>query len=281
MKTTFKTILFASTIGLMALSTSCKKKGCTDETAENYSSEAEKDDGSCTYPTEGTVTLTFSHNVDGSVLTADVFDQLNYTTPEGNTYSVTKLQYLITDVRLYKASGDSIMIEGYHLVDLTDTSTLTYVLPEVVGLNPYTGIGFNYGFIDSKNISGEYADLNSASWSSPEMLGGGYHQLKFEGRYINDATDTINFQYHNITRTENPDNSTFVANDANIHLNKSMDLTGNANIEIKMNMQEWFRNPNTWDLDSLYTMLMPNYAAQIMMTENSYSVFSVGAVTVE
>tara|TARA_B110000046_G_C13015831_1_gene408700 strand:+ start:1584 stop:2735 length:1152 start_codon:yes stop_codon:yes gene_type:complete len=28
---------------------SCKKKGCTDETATNYSEEAKKDDGSCTY----------------------------------------------------------------------------------------------------------------------------------------------------------------------------------------------------------------------------------------
>ena len=28
---------------------SCKKKGCIDEFAENYDTEAEKDDGSCTY----------------------------------------------------------------------------------------------------------------------------------------------------------------------------------------------------------------------------------------
>lgn len=31
---------------------SCKKKGCTDPTAVNYSSEAEKDDESCVYPTK-------------------------------------------------------------------------------------------------------------------------------------------------------------------------------------------------------------------------------------
>lgn len=29
--------------------TACKKKGCTDELAENVSKEAQKDDGSCTY----------------------------------------------------------------------------------------------------------------------------------------------------------------------------------------------------------------------------------------
>ena len=31
--------------------TSCKKEGCTDETAENYNEKAKKDDGSCTYAT--------------------------------------------------------------------------------------------------------------------------------------------------------------------------------------------------------------------------------------
>ena len=29
--------------------TACKKEGCTDSTAANYSSDAKKDDGSCTY----------------------------------------------------------------------------------------------------------------------------------------------------------------------------------------------------------------------------------------
>ncbi len=34
---------------LIAPMTSCKKKGCVDSHAENFDSEAEKDDGSCTY----------------------------------------------------------------------------------------------------------------------------------------------------------------------------------------------------------------------------------------
>ncbi|MEN9302458.1 MAG: hypothetical protein RL264_887 [Bacteroidota bacterium] len=36
--------------------TSCKKKGCTDETAVNYNSKAKKDDGSCLYTPEITMT---------------------------------------------------------------------------------------------------------------------------------------------------------------------------------------------------------------------------------
>jgi hypothetical protein len=43
----------------LATMTSCKKEGCTDATATNYSEEAKKDDGSCTYAnTAGLVELT-------------------------------------------------------------------------------------------------------------------------------------------------------------------------------------------------------------------------------
>ncbi len=45
MKTT--SIIIAAVIGIGLVS--CKKKGCTDPTASNYSAEAKKDDQSCTY----------------------------------------------------------------------------------------------------------------------------------------------------------------------------------------------------------------------------------------
>ena len=47
-----------------------------------------------------------------------------------------------------------------------------------------------------------------------------------------------------------------------------------------MNVAEWFKNPNTWDLTVLYTLLMPNYNAQLMMHDNgSNGVFTLGDVT--
>ena len=46
-----------------------------------------------------------------------------------------------------------------------------------------------------------------------------------------------------------------------------------------MNIAEWFKNPNTWDLNVLNNMLMPNFNAQIMMFENGQNVFSLKSVT--
>ncbi|MDX1651404.1 MAG: hypothetical protein R3277_02855 [Brumimicrobium sp.] len=46
-----KMLTAALIVGIIALGfTSCKKEGCTDPKANNYSEEAKKDDGSCTYP---------------------------------------------------------------------------------------------------------------------------------------------------------------------------------------------------------------------------------------
>ena len=54
-------------LGLILLSStvlfSCKKEGCTDPLANNYSEEAKKDDGSCMYdPEMQSFTVTIENN---------------------------------------------------------------------------------------------------------------------------------------------------------------------------------------------------------------------------
>jgi Pectate lyase len=44
-----KLMLLAAVVAVGSVTTSCKKKGCTDPDAINYSEEAKKDDGSCEY----------------------------------------------------------------------------------------------------------------------------------------------------------------------------------------------------------------------------------------
>lgn len=289
-----KTIKLLSILVLVsgiAFLTSCsKKEGCTDPTAINYDSDAKKDNGSCEYedddpaptPTQKhSITFNFTHNYNGTNVTAANFNTIQYTNAFGNQHSISRMRYLISDIRLYKANGDSVVLEGYNLVDLTNSTNLTYVAPENVAKGTYTGIAFTFGFDETDNIDGAYNDLNSANWNWPSGLGGGYHYMQFEGKYIDSNSDTTNFAYHQGTARDNSGSPTVYENNhflASLS-NSGFTLNNDATIEIKMDISEWFKNPYTWDLNVYDQMLMPNYQAQLYMNQNGRSVFSVGSIT--
>jgi hypothetical protein len=52
-------------------------------------------------------------------------------------------------------------------------------------------------------------------------------------------------------------------------------------VNIQMDLYEWFSNPHLWDLSELNTMLMSNYDAQIKMSQNGASAFSLISITQE
>lgn len=281
-----KNIFSILTIALFLMGvvfTSCsKKEGCTDPVANNFNVEAETDDGSCAYDnltpeehSESHITFNFSHNFDGIPVTAANFNQFNFITANGDTISITKLRYLVSDMRLYTTSGDSIVMNGYRLIDLSDITTLSY-LAGAADLGSYAGIGFNFGF-DTTDNAGSYTDLNLASWDVPMMMGGGYHNMQFEGKYKYNGADSL-FAYHNIAKKRPTMISPFEPNHISIRLGGIALNQHNVVVDIQVNLAEWFRNPNTWDLNAYHSMLMPNYTAQSMMQANGYNVFSLGTV---
>jgi len=136
-----------------------------------------------------------------------------------------------------------------------------------------------FGFNNADNFKvGGYTDLNSASWNVPDMLGGGYHYMQFEGKFLNKDIEQQGFAYHTIgaynSITKEVEDTSFTVNLGTIS------IKNDATIEIKMNVAEWFKNPNEWDLNVLNSMLMPNYDAQKLMSANGKSgVFSLGTVS--
>jgi hypothetical protein len=77
-----KNILILTSVIL--LSVSCKKEGCTDYTATNFNSAAQKDDGSCTYTCPPTTAEKLQNKlwILDSVIKTDngnVFQNTNYT----------------------------------------------------------------------------------------------------------------------------------------------------------------------------------------------------------
>ena len=108
------------------------------------------------------------------------------------------------------------------------------------------------------------------------MLGGGYHFMQMEGKFKHLGNDSIYAYHHGTARVST---GVFEQNFFNVNL-AGLTLTGaNVEMEIKMNIAEWYKNPNIWDLNALHAPLMPVYNAQIMMKENGPSSFSLGTVT--
>jgi hypothetical protein len=222
--------------------------------------------------TSGNILFDFTHNWDGDSVTADDFGLMQYTNANGQQMSISKLRYLISNIVLHKADGSSLPINGYLLVDLSTNATFAFV--SNIPFDTYSSISFTFGFDEANNIDGFYADLNSASWNWPEMLGGGYHFMQVEGMYVDGLVESP-YAYHMGTARVSPD--VFEENYFEVFIN-GFTSTSDVAVEIKMNIAEWFKNPYTWDLDTYNIDLMSNYDAQILMNENGNSVFSLGNV---
>ncbi len=221
--------------------------------------------------TKGIVNLHFTHNWDGEEVTTSDFNDLKFTNENGELLSISKLRYLISNIILRPATGDNIYLNGYLLVDMNGTtSTIIANVP----YGTYNSISFTFGFDREDNIDGAYPDLNAASWNWPEMLGGGYHFMQFEGKY-QDGTNENPFALHMGTAVL--PNDDFGQNFFDVTID-GFTMSDDISIDIGMNLSEWFKNPNTWDLNAYDVDLMSNFDAQLMMNQNGQSVFSFDGV---
>jgi hypothetical protein len=237
------------------------------------------DDGANTLPTTS-VTFSFSHNWDNTEVTNADFNEIDYLTESNDELSIEKLRYLISKITFQKSTGETIVIDGYNLVDVTNNSNMTFVTSEELTVGTYSNVSFTFGFDNEDNIEGEYTDLNAASWGVPMMMGGGYHFMQLEGKFIDNVAAETGYAYHAIKAVDNSDPNNLVFQDTffTVDLGEVI-VREDAGIEVKMNIAEWFKNPNPWDLNDRHSMLMPNFEAQIDMFENGATVFSLGEVT--
>jgi len=225
------------------------------------------------------VTFSFTHNWDGTEVTSADFNMIQYTNENGEQLSIERLRYLISDVTFVNDSGEEFSVDDHNLIDVTNNTGLTYSPSVQLPEGTYTSIKFTFGLDNEDNVDGAYQDLNSASFNVPFMLGGGYHFMQFDGKYINDMSMETGFNYHAIRAVDNPGTSPSFPQDTFFEVDLgSVILTNNASLEVKMNIAEWFKNPHTWNLNDLDTVLMANSTAQIMMYENGRTVFSLGNV---
>jgi len=224
----------------------------------------------CLQPAQLEVTLNFTHNWDRLEIAKEDFNELKFTNANGEQLSVEKLRYLVSNISLSTA-------KNYHLIDVGEGTGTAITIPNL-SEGSYV-LSFRFGFSEEDNTDGIYQDLNAVSFNVPEMLGGGYHFMQFDGKYLDNNNEASGFNYHTIRAVDRTDPANLTFEDTSFEVNLGTVVIRNTTeIEIKMNLSEWFKNPNTWNLNELNTILMPNFDAQKMMSANGKSVFSLGAV---
>jgi hypothetical protein len=230
--------------------------------------------------TDAELTFNFSHNWDDTAITNADFNTIQYTNANGEELSIEKLRYLISNITLRKTSGETIVIDTYNLVDVTNNTGMSFTPDMRIPKGSYTNVSFTFGFTNEDNVDGAYADLNTALWNVPAMLGGGYHFMQLEGKFIDNADAEIGYQYHAIRAVNNSDPNNLQFQDTFFEVDLgSINIQNNVSFEIEMNIAEWFKNPVNWDLNVLHSSLMSNFGAQILMFTIGQDVFSLGSIT--
>lgn len=218
------------------------------------------------------VKIIFTHNWDGVSVTNSNFNSFNFTNENGELINIERLRYLVSNITL----GDN--IKSYQLINIGENTGFEISLDELS--KGVKNLKFRFGFKDSDNIDGEYKDLNSVSFNVPEMLGGGYHFMQFDGKYKDVNNLDASFNYHAIRAVDNSDPDNLIFEDTSFLVDLgNINIVSDLTIEIKMDISEWFKNPNIWNLNELNTMLMPNFEAQKIIKQNGVSVFSLGDIS--
>ncbi|WP_299118549.1 MbnP family protein [uncultured Tenacibaculum sp.] len=229
---------------------------------------------------EVTLKLNFTQNWDGTAIEKSDLSSFEFTNKAGTKLTIDRLRYLISRITLTDGNQKATVFDGYKLIDLSKSDELIHTLPQKISEGSYK-LAITFGFNNDDNKDGVYQDLNTVSWGVPTMLGGGYHFMQMDGKYINKSGVQSNFNYHAIKAVDNTDPTNLKFEDTffTVELGTIL-ITNNATIEIRMNVAEWFKNPNEWDLNTLNTMLMPNFDAQKLMAANGKSgVFSLGNIS--
>lgn len=223
--------------------------------------------------------LNFSHNWNGAPIVNSDLNTIKFTNANGEQLSIERLRYLISNITLTNAVGEKTIIKERHLVNLNEEKGLELVSDLALPQGTYK-LSFVFGLTDVDNKDGAYQDLNSVNFNVPTMLGGGYHFMQLDGKFNGTNSLVNNFNYHAIraVNREDPTNVVFQDTSFEVDLGDVVIKELRA-VEVKMDVSEWFKNPNLWDLNTLNSMLMPNFNAQVLMSANGKSVFSLGAVT--
>ena len=229
----------------------------------------------CQDPT-GTVRLHFTFSVDGDELQQDT---ILYQNAAGNRYEVTEAQYFISNVILTMSDGTQYAIKSdkcAHYVDADIPGTLVWLPNDALPVGTYTSVSFVFGLAPELNVTHAYTDAPENNMSWPVVLGGGYHYMKINGRWLAPDGTTHPFNLHSgrvLTAEGDTLEHSFTVT---LPLSqKTLSKDGVMDIALDMNVNRWFTSPHVFDFNEYGGSIMQNAEAQDVLETNGWDVFQV------
>jgi hypothetical protein len=213
-------------------------------------------------PQKQSLSIRLSFECDGKAIVKDVFD---YTNDAGNNYSISRLQFYLADFKFEKPDGSELKSETVVYVDFFAGKGLEFSLPNIPG-GDYRKISFCIGLPPSQNITGALPNtIDNVNMAWPDMMGGGYHFLKMEGNF-KFSGNTYGYAIHlgknpHLVRITAVQNFSFSTDAPVLHM--------------KMNINEWFRTPHTYDLNTDGNYTMGTDSLMMKIAENGTDVFTL------
>lgn len=208
------------------------------------------------------VQIAIEHVVDGIPIEKG---KVNYTNASGNEYSITRLEYYLSNFRFITENGEIIVHDQVYYISAFDTNTHTLIINDLPPTD-YTKIIYNFGLTPGRNLSNSLPNTNeNANMFWPEMMGGGYHFMKLEGRY-RDTTALSGYAIHlgtNVCTME-------VSKDVSIS-NK----TDVGRLTLTKNINEWYTNPKDYDFINHGRYTMGDTVLMEHIIENGQTVFTL------
>ncbi|MDD4087715.1 MAG: hypothetical protein PHP48_10780 [Bacteroidales bacterium] len=258
----------------------------------------------------GETAFQISHLIDNEELTTDA---LIYTNAAGNRYMVTEIQWFITNLKLIAEDGTEYLVknkddESVFYVDTDIPESMTINTGQQFPAGEYAGVKFTFGFNKAENQSHRFVNPPESYMFWPTYLGGGYHYMKLNGKWINQQGKTEPFNFHlgigqeyydenktnevlyNFGRSDSyehcpgyqppsvlPPVIGFIHNYFTVELNHPFTIKQDqtASLELLMHIEQWFKAKRFYDHDEWGGAIMQQQDAMEIGIQNGPMVFEL------
>ena len=237
----------------------------------------------CTKPKGyGDLSINIGYSINGKAL---ITDSLCYHNEAGNEFMIAEIQWFVSNMALQDEQGEWVELNR-HGTDDARTAKVFYFdtnIPESqriktdpIPVGRYKTLRFTFGLDEETNISGLFSNPPEANMFWPEPLGGGYHYMKLNGRYLDENEQLVPLNIH-LGIGQNEDHTAFYQNYFTVELPIDFTIAENAENQLYLTMiiDNWFRQPNLYDFNVFGSAIMQNQVAQQALKENGRDVFSV------